>query len=236
MNDRHQAHLPILKFIGIFSAWMLFASIPARAADIVIDTGHTPQRPGATASNGIGEYQYNLRMSQRISQLLENSGYQIHRVSADGREISLTERTAQAPEAKLFVSIHHDSMPQAWIDAGKNRELSGFSLFVSQKNSHYQQSLQCAQYIGEKLITIGEKPSLYHATPIEGENRPLLNSRLGIHQFDDLVVLKTAPSPAVLIEIGVIVNPSEATRLGQEAVIQKITGAIAQGIQQCQPR
>lgn len=214
----------------------LSISLSAHAADIVVDTGHTPQHPGATAANGVVEYQYNLRMTTVLSRDLAAAGYQVHRVAADGREIALTERATQAPEAKLFISIHHDSMPQEWIDAGRNRELAGFAIFVSQKNPFFTQSMQCARQIGEKLVAIGEKPSLYHATPIAEENRPLLDAALGVHQFDDLVVLKTAPMTAVLVEIGVIVNPNEAERLCQDKVIERIALSIATGIRACQPR
>lgn len=206
------------------------------AADIVVDTGHTPGKPGATAANGRVEYLYNKDMSNAVSQNLRTSGYQVLQVAADGQEITLSERATKAPEAKLFVSIHHDSMPQDWIDSGKNRQLSGFAVFVSHKNPFYARSLSCAEHISKQLIAIGEKPSLYHATPITGENRPLINQPLGIHQFDDLVVLKTAPIPAVLVEVGVIVNPEEAVRLSQPETIGAISKAIAKGIQACQPQ
>ena len=100
---------------------------------------------------------------------------------------------------------------------------------------HYQQSLACAKAIGERLLAAGETPSLYHATPIKGENRPLIDTRLGIHRFDDLVVLKTAPMPAVLVEAGVIANPDEEPRLQNPATITKIANAISEGIVACQP-
>jgi N-acetylmuramoyl-L-alanine amidase len=84
------------------------------------------------------------------------------------------------------------------------------------------------------MLAIGEKPSLYHATPIQGENRPLIDKRLGVHEYDDLIVLKTAPIPAVLVEIGVIANPDEERRLSQPDTIQRISKAIETGIHRCQ--
>jgi len=213
---------------------LLFGNQSAYAAYIVVDTGHTPQHPGATGANGRVEYLYNLDMSSDVSEDLIASGDRISRVAADGKEIKLTERTTQAPDADLFFSIHHDSMLQEWIDAGRRREFSGFSIFVSEKNTRYEQSLSCAKKIGEQMLGIGEKPSLYHATPVAGENRPLIDSHFGIHRFDDLIVLKTAPIPAVLIEIGVIANPDEALRLSKTDVIQRIAHAISIGINECQ--
>ena len=61
-------------------------------------------------------------------------------------------------------------------------------------------------------MAAGEKPSLYHAEPIAGENRPLLAPPPGRASLDGLAVLKTATMPAVLVEAGVIVNPDDEAR------------------------
>lgn len=206
----------------------------ARAEYIAVDTGHTPLHPGATGASGRVEYLYNLDMSNALAKDLTISRDRVSRTSADGKEITLQERSTKAPDADLFISIHHDSMPQEWMDAGRRREFSGYSIFVSPKNTHYDQSLNCAKKIGEQMLAIGEKPSLYHATPIQGENRPLIDKHLGVHQYDDLIVLKTSPIPAILVEIGVIANPDEELRLGKPDTIGRIAQAIATGIHNCQ--
>ncbi|MCQ4384037.1 N-acetylmuramoyl-L-alanine amidase, partial [Clostridioides difficile] len=100
-----------------------------------------------------------------------------------------------------------------FIDAGRQREFRGVSVFVSERNPHYAASLRCAKAIAERLVASGARPSLYPAQPIRGENRPLIDPQLGIHRCDDLVVRRTAPIPAVLVEAGVIVNPDEEARL-----------------------
>ncbi|KWE43541.1 cell wall hydrolase [Burkholderia ubonensis] len=205
----------------------------AQAPYIVIDTGHTLARPGSTGASGRVEYLYNLDLSSAVARRLGNDGARVLRTAADGREIKLDQRSTQAPDANLFVSIHHDSMQQQFIDAGRQREFRGFSVFVSERNPHYEQSLRCAKAIAGKLVAAGETPSLYHAQPIRGENRPLIDPHLGIHRFDDLVVLRTAPVPAVLVEAGVIVNPDEEKRLAQHDTIQRLSAAIAGGIEAC---
>ncbi|MBN3791152.1 N-acetylmuramoyl-L-alanine amidase [Burkholderia sp. Ac-20353] len=205
----------------------------AHAPYIVVDTGHTPAHPGSTGASGRVEYLYNLDLSGAIAKRLTADGDRVLRTSADGREIKLDQRSTQAPDADLFVSIHHDSMQQQFIDAGRQREFHGFAVFVSERNPHYEQSLRCAKAIAGKLIAAGETPSLYHAQPIRGENRPLIDAHLGIHRFDDLVVLRTAPIPAVLVEAGVIVNPDEEKRLAQPETIQRLSAAIAGGIEAC---
>ncbi|MEC5384962.1 N-acetylmuramoyl-L-alanine amidase [Uliginosibacterium sp. H3] len=214
--------------LAIFPGWA------AEAALIAVDTGHTPLRYGATAPDGRVEYQYNLTLSSAVSRELTAKGDQVFRISADGNEVELAKRATLAPDASLFVSIHHDSIQQAWIDAGRRREFAGFSLFVSEKNPHYAESLACAKGVAERLLAIGEMPSGYHATPIPGENRPFIDKRLGIHRFDDLVVLKTATMPALLIEAGVIANPDEARRLAAAETVDRLARAIAEGLHACQ--
>jgi len=206
----------------------------SHAASIIVDAGHTPAHPGATGASGRVEHLYNLDLSKAVAFDLAAAGDRIIRTGADG-EIGLADRPNAAPKADFFISIHHDSMQQAWIDAGRNRELKGYAIFVSELNPHYQQSLTCAKAIGERLLAAGETPSLYHATPIKGENRPLIDRRLGIHRFDDLVVLKTAHMPAVLVEAGVIVNPGEERRLAEPATIRNLADAISRGIMDCHP-
>ncbi|MBC7750355.1 MAG: N-acetylmuramoyl-L-alanine amidase [Candidatus Saccharibacteria bacterium] len=205
----------------------------ANAEYIAVDTGHTPLHPGATGANGRVEYLYNLSVTDALAQDLVARGDRVSRTSADGKEISLQERSANAPDADLFISIHHDSILQEWIDAGRSKEFSGYSIFVSKKNTHYEQSLNCAQKIGEQMLMIGENPSLYHAIPVQGENRLLIDQYFGVHQYDDLIVLKTAPMPAVLVEIGVIANPDEEARLSKPEVVQRVSHAIATGIHAC---
>lgn len=206
----------------------------AGAAYIVVDTGHTPGHPGATGASGRVEYQYNLDLSGAVAKDLVALGDRVSRISADGKEIALADRATHSPGADFFISIHHDSMQQAWIDAGRRREFAGYSIFVSQKNPHYAQSLRCARMIGERMLAAGEVPSLYHATPIPGENRPLIDRRLGIHRYDDLMVLKTAPMPAVLVEAGVIANPDQEARLAKPDTIAHLAHAISHGVDGCQ--
>lgn len=203
------------------------------ATTVVLDTGHTLQKPGVTSANGETEYDYNHRLTNVIANLLTKDGVTVRRTGETRDDITLTERTRLTNGADLFVSIHHDSMQQTWIDKGWRDRLSGFSVFVSQKNMEYPMSVYCAQHVGDALIGQQESPSLYHAARIKGEGRPLLDKKRGIHQFNYLVVLKTAKSPAILIETGVIVNRFESQRLAQANVINKIALAISSGIEDC---
>lgn len=206
----------------------------SRAAQVAVDIGHTPQHPGARAASGRLEYAFNLALGQALAAALQSLGDTVLRSDAQGAEPTLRQRTARVSGADLFLSIHHDSIQPEYVHAGRAREFSGYALFVSERNPQFAQSLRCARAIAEQLqSSAGQRPSEYHAEPIPGENRPFLDRRLGIHRFDDLVVLHTARMPAVLIEAGVIINPDEEARLESPETIRKLAQAIAQGAHDC---
>jgi N-acetylmuramoyl-L-alanine amidase len=110
---------------------------------------------------------------------------------------------------------------------------SGFSLFVSRKNPQPEASLGCARTIGVALKRAGLIPSPHHAENIPGENREWADQDAGVYYFDDLVVLRTATTPAVLVEAGVIVNRAEEELIQQAAMRSTITAAIARGLSDC---
>ncbi|RTL46603.1 MAG: cell wall hydrolase [Burkholderiales bacterium] len=219
--------------IGALSAVLLASAAPSTAATVVLDTGHTPARPGALSAAGRGEYEFNLRLSDAVAGLLGTQGTTVKRVGADGRDIALASRTNGTAGADLLVSLHHDSLQQAWIDEGRRREFAGYAVFVSRRNADVPKSELCARTVGRALLDAGERPSWYHATPIPGENRPFLERSYGAHYFDDLVVLKSSKAPAILIEAGVIANPDEETRLQSPQTVDRMARAIVNGINNC---
>jgi N-acetylmuramoyl-L-alanine amidase len=152
----------------------------------------------------------------------------------------LKDRTIKAKEksANLYLSLHHDSVQNEYINYwryknGKNHysdDFSGYSIFVSYKNHDVNQSLIFAKYLGEELFSSGFTPTLHHAEKIKGENRKLLDKKLGIYQFDDLVVLKTAQMPAVLLECGIIVNRKEELLLNSDTFREEFSRGIVNAI------
>jgi N-acetylmuramoyl-L-alanine amidase len=157
--------------------------------------------------------------------------------------VELAARTAAAAAAgaTFFLSIHHDSAQprylDTWIWDGAARRFtdrfSGFSLFVSRRNPQSEASLHCARLIGAAFKEAGLGPSPHHAENILGENRAWADQDTGVYYFDDLVVLRTATIPAVLVEAGVIVNRIEEELVRQPAMRRAIATAIARGLSDC---
>ena len=86
---------------------------------------------------------------------------------------------------------------------------------------------------GAELRRAGFTPTAHHAEPIAGENRPWADEANGVYWFDGLAVLRTAASPALLLEAGIILNRADEVSLGQPATRRRIAKAVADGLDAC---
>jgi N-acetylmuramoyl-L-alanine amidase len=210
---------------------------------LAIDVGHSKKHPGSTSATGIPEFEFNAVLANAVSDFLSAHGQQVLQIGADGGMDNLKKRTltANQAQAKFFLSIHHDSVQprylKTWEWQGIARQYSdyaaGFSLFVSRKNSDLATSLKCASAIGAALKSKGFQISEHHAETISGENRAWADKENGVYFYDDLVVLKTAEMPAVLLEAGVIVNRGEEQNLQKAQTHTNIASAIETGLRSC---
>ena len=228
--------------ISLVSGLCVFvSSLTAAAATIAIDVGHYRERPGVISARGRPEFEFNLDLAHALAAALEARGDATRLIGADGGMRDLWRRPRAAGKADLFISVHHDSTrlkhQMTWTHEGAERNYSdrfaGFSLFVSRANPGRDKALRCASRIGARLRQAGFSPSLYHADPVLGENRPFADRDNGVHYFDHLAVLRRAVIPAVLFEAGVIVNRDEEIRMGDSKVRQQIAASVAEGIAAC---
>ena len=215
----------------------------AHCAVVAVDVGHFNAEPGTISARGRPEFEFNRDLALEVRAALAARGLDAKLIGADGTMAHLSRRTATAAAdgADFLLSVHHDStQPQfflSWNDGGVDRSYSdryaGFALFVSRRNVDPAASLRCASGIGAALRGAGFTPSLYHAEPIPGESKPFADRENGVHYYDNLVVLHTARSPAVLLEAGVIVNRAEETKLASPAARKRIAAAVAEGVGRC---
>ena len=227
--------------LGALAPGIFALAQSAHAATVAVDVGHYKSAPGATSARGRAEFDFNLDLAQDIAAALPREGLAAKIIGADGMMEQLTARTRAAAGTDFFLAVHHDSVQERfideWQDEGMVRRYSdryaGFSLFVSRKDPRLEQSLACASAMGAALIEAGFTRSLYHAEPIDGESKPFADRAHGVHYYDNLVVLKTASSPAVLFEAGVIVNRDEELRIAAPAVRAAIAAAVAKGLRAC---
>jgi N-acetylmuramoyl-L-alanine amidase len=210
---------------------------------VAIDVGHDRARPGALSARGVPEFEFNLALAREVVAVLHAAGFiRSFLIGESGAPLELRDRIEMATRggAQLLVSIHHDSVQprylHTWTYRGAAREYTtharGFSLFVSARNSFFAASKNLAVRIGSELRGTGNQPSAHHAEPIEGEGRQVTDAVNGVYRFDDLVVLRTAAMPAVLLEAGVIKHPDDELLVANEEFRADVAGAIERAVEQ----
>ena len=211
---------------------------------VILDVGHTAQEPGAVSARGVPEYDFNLRLARRIEAALVKAGF-AHTVllltdgAAQPALLARVQR-ANAMQAQLFVSIHHDSVPEfllaAWEFLGADGRFSdrfkGHALFVSRDNARFRQSLAFAQLLGRALKSHRLEYTPHYTLKLMGPRRRLLvDARAGVYRFDQLVVLKDARMPAVLLEAGSIVNRAEELSMESPERQALIAAAMVEAVE-----
>jgi N-acetylmuramoyl-L-alanine amidase len=209
----------------------------------VLDVGHSIEASGATSARGVSEYVFNLRLAKQIEQSLLRAGFaKVYLLVTRGvGRSTLMQRSARSNElvADLFISIHHDSVQdsylQKWTYQGKVQQYSdkfrGYSIFVSYENAQPKASLEAAEFLGDQLQAMGLRFTGHHAENINGERRQLIDDRVGIYRYDNLVVLRNTIAPAMLLEAGVIVNRDEESLLATAAYQETISSAVAAAVE-----
>jgi len=206
---------------------------------VVLDVGHTAESPGAKSARGVDEYAFNLRLAKVIEQALRDAGFgkTVLMVSDGPGKRSMYERVARANalEANLLLSIHHDSVPKSFIEKweyyGKPEIFSdrfkGHSLFVSNDNADPKDSLMFAAMLGRQLKARGLQYTAHYTEAFMGRwRRDLLDTDAGVYRYDTLFVLKETRMPAALLEAGSIVNRDEELLLASPERQQLISAAV----------
>jgi N-acetylmuramoyl-L-alanine amidase len=195
------------------------------------------------SARGVPEFEFNAALAKVIRDTLSSHSTRVVPIAEEGTMVDLRMRTTEAGAggATFILSIHHDSAQpqylQPWEWQGVERyyadQFSGFSLFVSRKNPQAEASLRCASTIGAALKAEDLHPSPHHAENIAGENREWADEGNGVYYYDELVVLRTATMPAVLLEAGVIVNRREEEVIQQPRMRSAISAAVERGLIDC---
>jgi N-acetylmuramoyl-L-alanine amidase len=211
---------------------------------VAVDVGHSSQDPGALSARGVPEYEFNLSLARKIGKKLTNAGYRKTTVmitAGRGRPaLSARVARANAMPADLFLSVHHDSVPErfleTWAYEGRqnrfNDSVPGHSLFVSFENGQAQASLAFAQLIGAELKRRGLQYTSHYTEPVMAERRrELVDPQAGVYRYDQLVVLRETEMPAVLLEAGSIINRREELDLGSPKRVELVAGAVTAAVE-----
>jgi N-acetylmuramoyl-L-alanine amidase len=211
---------------------------------VVVDIGHTLDVPGALSARGMPEYAFNLQLAQQIKKTLVDAGFDktVLLITAKAPPGGLFERAmiANRLPADLFISIHHDSVPDNLIhtwqyeghDQQYNDDYPGYALFISNDNADRAGSLLFGNFLGKALQARGLRFTPHYTLALMGNRRrQLLDADAGVYRYDQLVVLRYARMPALLLEAGSIVNRQEELALATPERRSLTSEAVAAAVE-----
>ncbi len=200
-----------------------FNLLKNKSIRVVIDAGHGGSFTGA-GFNGMFEKNINLDIAKKIRSLAAE--YHVDVIMS--RETDVTpgsnelreslEWIAALPKNKnadLFISIHTNSSDDA--QPGKPQtSRSGFQIYIPRNTSEvYENSVKFGSIMTEEIKPDFNIESELKQAPDEG---------------GDILILKKATVPALLIECGYMDNPSDQKYLQDEKNQEKIARDILEGI------
>ncbi|GEL78726.1 N-acetylmuramoyl-L-alanine amidase [Tenuibacillus multivorans] len=173
--------------------------------NIVIDAGHGGSDPGAS-ENGSNEKDILLPVTLNVGERLERLGANVILTRDEDKFLSLDQRVALSRSYynDLFVSIHANIF--------SNENAYGAETYYSdEKGSNVEQGYYLAQDIQEQMAELAE-----------------MHDR-GVKEKDFRVIYKNE-SPAALLELGFMSNPSDYEKLMSSDYRYLFADAITQGI------
>jgi N-acetylmuramoyl-L-alanine amidase len=207
---------------------------------IILDVGHTAESYGAMSARKVPEFEFNLKLGRRIEEKLKADGFTetLLLITAGKARPSLMKRVAVANRkgADLFLSIHHDSVPDIYVEKwdfdGKkstfNDLFGGYSVFVSRQNPHYEASLRFAKLVGDQMAARDLQFARQYDQWFMGKyQRQLLDIDAGVYRYDELIVLRMTTMPAVLLESGSIINRDEELVMASDEHRNKVAAAVS---------
>lgn len=203
-----------------------YAYIPSRKVRVVVlDPGHGGRDSGVTGARGVQEKQVVLDVARRVQRRLQGTGVRVLLTRQDDRYISLQQRCdfAEHAGADVFVSIH--------ANGSASKAAHGTETYILSAAG-----FESTNAGGGPSTDPSEKGNLYDA-PNAVLGFSLQNNLLRKFGRNDrgvkrarFRVIRKAPCPAALVEMGFISNLDEEHLLGAAEHRDKVALGIADGI------
>ena len=172
---------------------------------IVIDPGHGGSERGAIGCLCDAEKDVNLAIALKLRNKLQKLGAEVLLTRADDKYLGLQERVNFTNEnnAQMFVSIHNNAL----ADSQADKEAKGTEVYY-----FYSQSRYLAKVISKML-----------SSEVGFKNRGAKGG--------SFAVIRNSECPAVLIEVGFMIDPDENSKLINSDFQEKIADGIIKGIE-----
>lgn len=173
----------------------------ASSTVIVLDPGHGDYDPGAVG-NGVNEKDVNLQIALIVRDKLVSDGYTVMMTREDDTFVSLSDRAeyANSLNADLFISIHNNS--------AENSSAKGTEVLCNFSTNGKQLAENILNEIVKRIDTVDR----------------------GLKDGSRMAVIRRTSMPAVIVEGLFISNSSDAKKLKDNNIIEKIADGIYVGI------
>lgn len=222
------------KVTGVFRSVSVFSK--DKGPVVIIDAGHGGIDGGAVSASGVSEKDINLGISKFIEEILND--YDI--------DVVMTREEDKG----LYTGVKNDGTDQMEIEGKRSirslkaedlharRDLAdslGADAFVSIHLNSYKAdrsafgaqtfyTTSCSEDIGERSRDLAERIQAFLLSDIDnGNDRTALKK-------NDVVIMKNAGCPTVIVECGFLSNAAEAELLGSEDYQQTLASAVSRGI------
>lgn len=173
---------------------------------IFLDPGHGSENDlGARGPTGYPEKDVTLKISQQLATILRQRGAIVSLSRQGDEDLWPQDRVAmiQAQEPDLALSLHYNALP----DAGDAENTRGIGAFW-----YHPQSAHLAQVLHDYLTHHLDRPSY------------------GIF-WNNLALTRPTVTPAVLLELGFMINPEEFEWITDEKSQNQLVSALADSIE-----
>ena len=180
-------------------------STPLKGLKISIDAGHGGTELGAIGCLNDNEKDVNLEISKILKEKLETNGANVIMTREDDSFVGLNDRVeiANKNKAQIFISIHNNALP----DSAAHLKSTGSETYY-----FYQQSKELAKDDVESLA----------------KETGFKNNGAKAQSF---AVVRNTNCPAILVEVGYIINPEDNAKLIDKNYQNKIAEAILHGLE-----
>ncbi|MBD5093272.1 MAG: N-acetylmuramoyl-L-alanine amidase [Subdoligranulum sp.] len=186
---------------------------PLAGVTVLLDAGHGDQDAGAMGAAGYGapvEKDVNLALTLATKYRLEQLGASVQTIRTDDSFLSLEERNEaiSTGQPDFFIAIHHNSVDLT-VDANKHTGTECYYFYPAGKT------------LAETLVD-----NVTWAT-----GRHARGAMWGYYY-----VTRNTTCPAVLLEVGFMVNPTEYEQVTSEYQLWNTADAIARSVLECVPQ
>ena len=182
-------------------------SAPLAGLRVCVDPGHGGEETGAMGPSGIKESTVNLAIALKLKELLERDGAHVvmtRQTDSEGPSLASRVETAVRKKCDLLLSVHNNALPDG-RDPWAEHGTSSYW--------YHPQAIELARTLKKALVEEAGFPDY------------------GTY-YQNLALCRPSQMPAVLVEVGFMINPDEYAQLLDPRVQDRAAAGLLKGIRE----